>query len=173
MRYAPPLIITTRLVGRRVIPDDLPELVTHFADPRVAATLGGVKTAEATAAWLKRELTQWINGRVGYYLFRDRGTRVMVGLCGLRRIRLEGKNEIELGYSVVAERWRQGLASEMGRALVAMGEGELAAEGIIAFTLPWNVGSRGTMERLGFTFEKVIRHSGLPHVLYRRLSPAI
>lgn len=44
----------------------------------------------------------------------------------------------------------------------------LALSDVVAFTLPTNHGSRRVMEKLGFSYEREIIYTGLPHVLYRR-----
>jgi RimJ/RimL family protein N-acetyltransferase len=54
----------------------------------------------------------------------------------------------------VPSRWRRGLATEAGRALLAHGFGVLGLERIVAITHPRNQRSRAVMERLGMTFER-------------------
>ncbi len=44
----------------------------------------------------------------------------------------------------------------------------LRVHDVVAFTLPTNLGSRGVVEKVGFTYEREITWANLPHVLYRK-----
>jgi [ribosomal protein S5]-alanine N-acetyltransferase len=96
----------------------------------------------------------------------------VVGLAMLRRVQIEGPDEVEVGYRVAAAWWRRGIATEMATALGGVARDRLGLEEIVAFTLPDNVGSRRVMEKAGFRYERDIEWARLPHVLYRqRLAP--
>ena len=132
------------------------------------ATLGGVRSDAETRAWLERNLERWERDGFGRWVFRDRADCGLVGRGGLRRFELEGSDEVELNYTVVAERWNLGFGTEIARAVVAVGAEHLGLRDVIAFTLPTNVASRRVMEKAGFVYERDIVHANLPHVLYRR-----
>jgi [ribosomal protein S5]-alanine N-acetyltransferase len=68
---------------------------------------------------------------------------------------------------VMPEFWRRGFATEIARAILDVATG-LGIRGLVAFTLPTNLGSRGVMEKVGFRYERDIVWAALPHVLYRR-----
>jgi RimJ/RimL family protein N-acetyltransferase len=74
---------------------------------------------------------------------------------------------VELGYAIVAERWGEGLATELGAAAIEIGFRDLDLEEIVAFTLPNNVASRRVMEKLGFAYERNFLWKSKDHVLYR------
>ena len=80
---------------------------------------------------------------------------------------MAGRDEVEIGWTVVSERWNQGLATELGAASIDVAFGPLALRDVVSFTLPDNVASRRVMEKLGFAYERDTVHAGLPHVLYR------
>ncbi|MBV9049084.1 MAG: GNAT family N-acetyltransferase, partial [Solirubrobacterales bacterium] len=104
----------------------------------------------------------------GLWLLLDRRTGAMVGRGGLQYTYVEGINEIEVGWAIVPERWRQGLATELALACVEVAFNDLELMRLVAFTLPHNIASRRVMEKAGFEFEREIVHAGLDHVLYRR-----
>ena len=78
-----------------------------------------------------------------------------------------GRDEVEIGWAVVPDRWGQGLATELGAASVAHAFGPLGLAEVVSFTLVDNRASRRVMEKLGFAYEDEIEYAGLPHVLYR------
>jgi RimJ/RimL family protein N-acetyltransferase len=79
-----------------------------------------------------------------------------------------GRDEIELGWVIVPERWGQGLATEVARASLGVVFGPLALEEVIAYTQPDNFASRRVMEKSGFWFEREIRLEGERFVFYRQ-----
>ena len=68
------------------------------------------------------------------------------------------------------EFWRRGFATEMSRAILEAAT-SLGITDIVAFTLPTNLGSRGVMEKVGFTYQRDFIWADLPHVMYRRQLP--
>jgi len=158
---------TERLVAERLSPDHLGELLRMNRDPRVTATLGGVRPDTETERYLRENLEHWERYGFGIWAFRDGTDGRFVARAGLRRTRVGGNDEVELAYALRAEYWGLGLATELAGAAVAVGFERLGLEDIVAFTLPTNRGSWRVMEKTGFGYERDVVHAGLPHVLYR------
>ncbi len=163
----PERLETARLVLTRPVPEDLPDLNAMHSDPRVMATLGGLRTAEELEAMNERLFAAWRRDGFAWWIARNRTDGGFVGRGGLRRIEINGRDEVELAYGLAAAFWRQGLASEIAAASVRVGFELLDLEELICFTLKTNVGSRRVMEKAGFRFEREGEHSGLPHVFFR------
>ena len=173
-RVAPNRIETTRMVGERLTLDHEDELVRLLLDPRVAQTMWSpheTRTREDVRAGLQRKLAHWERHGLGQWLFRDRATGAMVGRGGPQHTMASGRDEIELGWVIVPERWGQGLATELARASVEVVFGPLALEEVIAYTQPDNFASRRVMEKSGFTYERDITYEREPFVLYRQIAP--
>lgn len=136
-------------------------------DPRIMATLGGVRSDEDTQRYLRDSLEHWNRYGFGIWVFRDGADGHFAGRGGLRNVRVGGGDEVELSYALRAEYWGRGLATEMAGAILGVGFGRLGLEDVVAFTLPTNRASRRVMEKNGFEYERDIVHAGLPHVLYR------
>jgi RimJ/RimL family protein N-acetyltransferase len=179
-RVAPSIdgIETPRMYGRRPRPRprDAEALRGLFGDPLVAKTLwpgslGGPRTSGQVEHMLAEYVDHWDRYGYGPWLFFDRVTGEPVGRGGLRRTTIAGREETEVGWAVVSERWGQGLATEMGRAGVAAGFGAVGLRELVSFTLPGNAASRRVMEKVGFVYEGETEHAGLPHVLYRLRAP--
>jgi ribosomal-protein-alanine N-acetyltransferase len=79
-----------------------------------------------------------------------------------------GTREVEVAWAIVADRWNEGLATELAHAAIHVAFTELDLPGLVAVTLPHNVASRRVMEKVGFAYESEVAHAKLPHVLYRR-----
>jgi ribosomal-protein-alanine N-acetyltransferase len=158
---------TDRLIAERLRVEDLDELRRMHHDPRVMATLGGLRSDAQTQQFLRENLRHWDRHGYGLWMFRANADGRFVGRGGLRHVHVGGNDEVELAYALMAAFWGIGLATEMAEAIVTVAFEHLGMENIVAFTLATNQASRRVMEKVGCKFERHIVHAGLPHVLYR------
>ena len=165
-------IRTDRLLLRRLSPADLDDLLVMHQDPRVMATLGGMRTPEETKSYLAVRMEEWDRNGFGWWSIRMLDTGKFAGRGGLRRLQVKGRDEVEVGYGFLAEFWGRGLATELAREAVRIGFHELRLPGLVSVTLPTNLASRRVMEKAGFRYERDIIHANLPHVLYRQMAIA-
>ena len=168
---APAVIETPRMRGERIGPEHYALLLALVGDPRVGATLGGAQTPEEVTASIEQHVARWERDGVGYWMFRARDTGEGVARGGLSRTHVGGRDEVEVGWAVMPERWGHGYATELGAAAVDVAFGMLGLGSVVAYTLPDNLASRRVMRKLGFSYEREVVHAGLPHVLYRLHSP--
>lgn len=164
-------IETHRLYGERICPAHWQTWRGVGADPRVMATLGGVWSEEEARKKLEWNCRQWDENGHGLWMFFLRTTGGFAGRCGIRRMSVNGTDEIELGYAVVPALWGQGLAAEMGVAALDIAFKAFDYASVVAFTLVENKPSQRVMQKLGLAYEGRIEHAGRPHVLYRRRNP--
>jgi RimJ/RimL family protein N-acetyltransferase len=164
-------IETARMTGERLTVEHADELAQLVCDPRVSCWLSasGQPPSEADiAAGLIDNGGHWDRYGYGLWLLRDRQTGAMVGRGGLHNTHIDGRNEIELAWAVVPDRWGAGLATELALACVALAFEELGMSELIALTQPHNIASRRVMLKAGFVYDRRVVHAGIPHVLYRR-----
>lgn len=144
-------------------------------DPRVTPTLWArdepITPADCEAG-LRDKLRHWEGYGFGQWLWRDRASGEMVGRGGPQWTNASGTDEVEIGWVIVPERWRQGFATELAWASLDVAFGPLELDEVIAYTLPENVASWRVMEKTGFVFEREIEYVGLRHLLYRRRAGA-
>jgi RimJ/RimL family protein N-acetyltransferase len=163
----PERLETERLVLTRPTPADGPDLIALHSDPRVMATLGGLRTREVLEDSNARLLRVWETAGYGWWVARHRPDGRFVGRGGLRPLSLEGRDEVELGYGLAAEFWGRGLATELAAASVRAGFEVLGVPELVCFTMVTNARSRRVMEKAGFRYERDGEYAGLPHVFYR------
>lgn len=163
---------SARLVAERPRPGHIDDLRRMHRDARVMATLGGVRNDEETQAFLDQTLVHWARHGFGLWIFRDRVSGAFAGRGGLRHVEVEGADEIELAYALLPPYWRQGLATEMGGAILDAAFRRLGLAEIVCFTQATNHASRRVMEKLGFRYERDFVRAALPHVLCRLKRPA-
>ncbi len=163
---------TERLVAERLRADHLGELTAMHNDPRVMATLGGVRTEEQSRRFHEESLDQWDRDGHGLWMLRDRSDGRFVGRGGIRHVTLDGVDEVEIAYALMAEYWGRGLATEMATKFLELAWGHLGMSQLVCFTMTTNLRSRRVMEKVGFRYERDMIHHDLPHVLYRMHSPS-
>jgi len=164
---APDTFDTARLHAHRGGPDDEEFVVAMFADPRVYATLGGPRDRANVRRALGLWDEHWTTHRFGPWIVDDAATGAPVGWILLHVTDTGGPGGVEVGWSIAADRWGEGLASEGGAAATRIGFADVGRDALVSFTLPDNRGSRRVMEKIGFGYDGEVEHAGLPHVLYR------
>jgi RimJ/RimL family protein N-acetyltransferase len=163
---------TERLAGTRVAATDLDRLRSLYQDPRVAETLGGMRTDEWIAERLAFELGHWSEHGFGAWVFVDRGSGAFVGRGAVRHAQIAGLgsldgDQIELGYALRPEYWGRGLATEMARAMVVVARDGIRLPELAAWTLTTNRASQQVLEKTGFVYQRDFEYAGSPHRYYR------
>ena len=160
-------IRSARLILERMRESDMSDLCRMHRDERVMATLAGVRSEEETAEFLRAQLAHWERHGFGWWTLREAGSGSFVGRGGLRRVTVEEREEVEVGYALLPEFWGRGLATELAEESARVAFEVLDLPDIVSFTLPTNRASRRVMEKAGLRYERDIVHADLPHVLYR------
>ncbi len=158
---------TQRLIARRIQASDFSLLYQMYQNPEIAATLGGIKSAEETRKSLAWNLAQWVQNGFGLWLWFDKKSQKFVGRAGIRKIDVEGQDVIEVAYALMPNYWKQGLATEMAQECVKAAFEKLKLAELVCLTLTINKASQRVMEKLGFCYIKSISRVGMPHVFYK------
>lgn len=164
-----------RLGFRHWTPEDLPLARSLWADARVARFIHakGVFSQEEVAARLRREMDTQRRFGIQYWPAFLLASGAFVGCCGLRPYE-PSPGTLELGVHLLPEFWRQGLAQEAARRVIAHALDDLKAEALFAGHNPGNEASRGLLSRLGFTYthDEFYPPTGLQHPSYLLARPS-
>ena len=161
-------LTTARMRAEPIGPQHRDGLIALLGDPRVGATMAGIRTPAEVDEQIARMRAFHAEHGYGWYAWLDRATGDLVARGGVQPATVDGVEEIELGWAVIPERWGEGLATELGAACVEVAFDALGLDDVVAFTLPHNAGSRRVMEKLGMTYEKTTGYKTYgPHVVYR------
>lgn len=150
-------IRTERLLLREFRDSDLDDIHAYAAVPEVSRFMTwGPNTLEDSRAFLGRALAQqadWPRPHVGLAIERD--GRVI----GSIRMDLQGEDgsEADIGYTLSADHWRQGVASEAAAAMLRAAFATLGLHRVWATCDVENVGSFRVMEKLGLRREAHFR----------------
>jgi ribosomal-protein-alanine N-acetyltransferase len=161
---------TARLTCRRPRGRDRRAYSDLFLDPAVAAALFPPPLApygrRDAARLLRADIEHWHRHGFGPWALLDRATGDFVGRGGLAWTTIDGRQVVELPWTIVPSRWGEGLASEAGAAALAVARA-LDLPEVVSFTRTDNAASRRVMEKVGLEYAGEITHAGLPHALFR------
>lgn len=160
------IFTTRRLEARRLTLGDLPDLVRLHLDPEVSRFLGGVRSPEATAAYLDTNMRHWVDHGFGLWTLRTRDGS-FVGRAGLRYVDVEGVVELEIAYTFVREAWGKGLATEIAEALVDRWRTRLPDPSLVGLVMKGHVASEWILQKVGLSYERDADFHGEPCGVFR------
>lgn len=163
-------LTTARLFGEAIATSDFADIHRLHSDPLVMKTLsadGKPLSEEVTRESIRQAIDHWQQHGFGFWVFRRQSDGAFIGRGGLKLYEIEGENVIGLAYAVMSEFWSQGFATEMARASLDVGLGQLGFPEICSWTLPINLASQRVMEKLGFRYQRDFEFAGLVHRCYR------
>lgn len=157
---------TERLFIRPITADDLGWLVGMRSPDSVNRYMGGpeLQNAEQLAVRMEFYLASHEKLGFGFSVMSLRSTGERIGTSGL--VPLDNTGEIEIGYNLSMQYWRQGYGFECAMAWLKYGFEVAGLERIVAVAHPDNTGSWRIMEKCGMKYEKSGQHYGMEVVFY-------
>ncbi|RIW34006.1 N-acetyltransferase [Bacillus salacetis] len=152
-------IQSERLTFRPYTEEDFDFLMALLADPEVVKFIGSGKVRDEQGG---RDFLSWIYNT--YKAGRNMGLQVLVrkedsvpiGHAGLVPQKIDGENELEIGYWIARRHWGEGYATEAAASLLDHGRNALGRHRFISLIQPENTASEKVAERIGMHLEKVI-----------------
>lgn len=147
------MIETERLSLRPCTMDDVHDYIDFWNDPEVMkyigdGTWGGGE--EVVIEVLRKNIAFYqTNPGLGFWAACEKSTGHLIGEAGLSPV-LETQ-EIEAGYLLARQYWRQGLGAGILRALLDYGFSVLGLKEIIAVAHPDNTASTHIMKKCGMS----------------------
>ncbi len=152
------VLVTERLVVRRLTLDDAPFIVELLNDPAWLRFIGdkGVRTQDDARDYLRKgPLAMYEREGFGLYLVERKDGRIPIGMCGL--IKRDSLEDVDLGFAYLPVHRAQGYAFEAAAAVLAHGRRDFGLRRIVAITSPDNERSAALLEKLGMTLEKTVK----------------
>lgn len=144
---------TTRLTAEKLHEGHLADLVSLHLDPDVSRYLGGVRSPDATKAYLKVNMAHWYQYGFGLWVLKT-NTGEFAGRAGIRHVIVDDVDEVEIAYTFKRSLWGQGLASEIAKALTNVGLSQLKLLSLVGLVLVENRASCRVLEKTNFSFER-------------------
>ena len=155
-----PVLVTERLLLRRMEKSDWKDMYEYASDPEVTRYLlwDPHEDPHRTARYLAYVQSRYRAGEFFDWAVTDRRSGKMIGTCGFTRFNFEA-NSAEIGYVLNPRFWHIGIAPEAVRRVMRFGFEELSLHRIEARYMCGNEDSRRVMEKVGMKFEGIARDS--------------
>ncbi len=155
------VVETERLTLRRLTVEDAPFMLDLLNQPSFLQFIGdrGVRTLDDARAYiLKGPVEMYERHGFGIYLTALKGEGTPIGTCGL--IQRDSLEDVDIGFAFLPAFWGRGYAYEAASAVLAYGKDDLGLQRIVAITAQANRSSIRLLEKIGLTFERLIRLNG-------------
>ena len=146
---APERLETERLVLLRPTHEHTEPLIDLATDDRVARTLGGAQSRDMAWRNAASVMGHWVIRGYGLYSVLNRSSGQFIGRIGY--LQPEGWPGLEVGWTLAADHWGQGYATEAAKMLVGFGLSVLNQPRLISLIEPSNLRSVAVAKRLGMT----------------------
>ena len=138
--------------------DDAAFMLTLLNEPSFVRNIGdrGVRTiADAESYITAGPLASYERFGFGLYIVQLKRSGASIGICGL--LKRETLRDVDIGFAFLPRFWSRGYAFESAAAVREHARNDVGLQRLVAIVDPVNAGSIRVLEKLGFTFERMIR----------------
>ncbi len=160
------VLTTPRLILREMASADLDDMAALLGDEHVMRYYPRPKTRAEAQVWIEGNLRLYREHGFGLWAMILRTTGEFAGDCGLTPQRVNGTDEIEVGYHVRASLQGNGYATEAAAACRDFGRDALGLHRLIAIIDPANIPSQVVAEKIGLRPERRAHVFGREHIIY-------
>jgi len=149
---------TDRLVLRWLEEADAPFILELLNEPSFLQFIGdrGVRSLEDALGYIHDgPRASYKEHGFGLNLVEHKEEKRPIGMCGL--LRREGLKDPDIGFAFLSRYWGRGYAFEAAGAALAHGRASFGLGRIVAITAPDNEASVRLLEKLGLSFETMVR----------------
>ena len=153
------MLETKRLILRRFEEQDVDAIFNLRRDAEMMRFIREPqKNRKESERWIKLVSSLWETDKIGFCAVIEKKSSKVIGWCGLWK--LTETREIEVGYAIAKEFWKQGYAHEAADAFLDYGFERLKLDKIAAVARPENISSLRVMEKLGMGFDYIGKFYG-------------
>jgi len=163
---------TKRLAFRKVSPSDFKAWLPFHKDPRSTQYWDGLPKDPIIACQEQFdrifERYQKKQGGMNALILKSNGN--LLGICGLLVQTVDGIPELEIGYSILPQYWKQGYATEAAEKCKAFAFGNNLTDSLISIIHVDNIPSQKVALKNGMFLDKTTRYKDNPVHIYRIVS---
>ena len=155
-----PVLETERLLLRHFTTEDAEFILALLNEPSFLRYIGDKKVRnleDARQYILNGPVASYERNGFGLYVVELKEQHTPIGMCGL--LKREELPDPDIGFALLPGFWNKGFAFEAATAVLKQARESLHLPRILAITSLDNEASIQLLERLGFTFERVIKPS--------------
>ena len=161
---------TERLKFRLLEIEDFDVCIKLFEDIETCRFLGVDKIEtpkERCKLWFEMTFDRYKNDLGGQNILLDKNTNEIIGQCGLLVREIEGKQEIEIAYSILPKYRKKGFASESTKKCKDFAFENNFSQSLISIINTENINSEKVAKNNGMRNDKTIKYNGMLVNIYR------
>ncbi len=170
------ILETPRVILRRQVIEDLDDLWALYCDPDITKY---IPDAPKTRDEARLELEWFLNGHprhpeLGLWATVLRENRRFIGRSGLLPWTIDGRDEVEVAYTIARAYWGRGLGTEIAQAIARYAFESLGPSRLICLIDPENIASQKVAVKIGMRLEQKldgIDGDGIPTWIYAMEGP--
>ncbi len=154
------VLSTERLILRRLSTGDAEFIFELLNDPAFLRFIGdkGVRSLDDARQYiLSGPVASYEQHGFGLWLVELKGTSTAVGICGL--LKREVLADVDIGFAFLPRYRSSGYALESAAAVLEYSRNSLGLRRVVAITDPDNVASLRVLEKIGMSYDRMIRLS--------------
>jgi [ribosomal protein S5]-alanine N-acetyltransferase len=153
-----PILETERLLLRKITVEDAEDMFVYGSNPEVSTyvTWNKHQTLSDTKEFIDFILNQYEAGRIAPWGIEDKETGRLIGTIDFVSWNTN-HHFAEIGYVIARDYWGKGITTEAAEALIRFGFEKMDLVRIQARCFVENIGSERVMEKVGMSFEGIIR----------------
>ncbi len=159
---------TPRLFLERLGDRHFEDLYRLLSNEKVHKYFPKTLNREETELFLQKIRSRYFHDGFSFRAVIRKEDKEFLGICGLLKQVVDGKEEVEVGYRILDTFWGNGYGSEAAWACMEYARDILHRNSVISLIRPVNTQSIRVAEKNGLTYERDTVFHGLPHRVYRR-----
>ena len=158
-----------RLYFRKIVPKDFDSWLPFYLNPNSTKYWEGLpkNTEEACKEQFDKIFERYKKGMGGMNALILKENNKLVGICGLLVQEVDGIQELEIGYSVLPEYWRNGYAFEAAQKCKDCAFEQNFASSLISIIHVNNIPSQKVALKNRMFLDKTTIYKGNPVHIYR------
>ncbi len=152
------VLATARLDLRCITVDDAGFILQLLNDPDFIRFIGdkGVRTVDDARQYIvSGPMASYERHGFGLWLVELKRSSIPVGMCGL--LKRETLDDVDIGFAFLPRHRSHGYGFESASAVMQYGRDVLGLKRIVAITNPDNVGSIRLLQKIGLSFDRMIK----------------
>jgi [ribosomal protein S5]-alanine N-acetyltransferase len=161
---------TARLWTRALTMEDQDLWAAFLAHPEATRYLPnpeGYSPQLRAQLWMEKQLGRYADQQYGVLALIHKETGAFIGQCGLITQTVDDLPELEVGYHIFPQYWRQGYASEAAKAFRDLAFENRLCESVISIIHRHNIGSQAVARNNGMQQEKATQFRELDVFVFR------
>ncbi len=160
---------TERLIFRKLEPTDFEDWLPFHQNPLSKEFWKGLPKDPVLACqhWFEKAFHRYENELGGMNVLVHKETNNFIGQCGLLVQTIDEIKELEIGYSILPQFWRQGYATEAARKCKAFAKENNFAESLISTIHIDNIASQKVALNNGMHLDKTTVYKDNPVHIFR------